>query len=93
MSDAGDWHWRNTMRPARFFAIDSRAALAVILVLVHFRLWTFVLGCLTMIGFWLAERAGYDFDAVLRRGRSFVIGPKRPAVVFGSKRRLKDYGR
>ena len=88
-----DWHWRNTMRPARFFAFDSRAAIAVLLVLLHIRLWTIILAVVTMILFWLAERAGYGFEPVLRRLRCFIIGPKRPGLVFTGRRRMIDYGK
>ena len=94
MSDEwSDYHWRNSMRSARFFMFDARSAVGICLVLVHIRLWTLMLALIIIMIFWLAERAGYEFNAVLRRVRLAIIGPKRPATAFSSSRRLKDYGK
>jgi intracellular multiplication protein IcmT len=93
MSDSNDWHWRNSMRPTRFFAFDSRAVLGVVLVIIHIRLWTIVLACIGILVFWFAERAGYSFDSACRRLRTLIIGPKRPSTAFRSKTRLVDYGK
>ncbi len=35
--EKANWHWRNSMRPARFFNLDARAALPFLLLLVYFR--------------------------------------------------------
>jgi intracellular multiplication protein IcmT len=91
MSD--DWHWRNSMRSARFFAFDSRAAVPILLVLVHIRLWTLILAVITTVAFWMAERAGYGFEPVLRRLRCLIIGPKRPAITPSARRHMIDYGK
>ncbi len=90
---ANDYHWRNSMRTARFFMFDARSVLGIVLVILHIRMWTFMLALAVMTAFWMAERAGYDFNASLRRIRSFIIGPKRPATAWSRGRRLKDYGR
>ncbi len=91
--EASDYHWRNSMRSARFFSFDARSVLGILLVIIHIRLWTLMLA-FSLIGvFWAAERAGYEFNAVLRRVRSLIVGPKRPATAFTSLRKLKDYGR
>ena len=92
MSEIGDWHWRNTMRPVRFFAFDSRAVIGILMVIMHVRTWTFMLALIGISCFFVAERAGYDFDSSLRRIRSYIVGPKRPASMGLSRRRLKDYG-
>ena len=93
VEDQGDYHWRNSMRPTRFFAFDSRAALAILLVIVHIREWTIVLAIVTMAAFWLAERRGYGLEAALRRVRAILLGPRRPATVFSARRTLNDYGK
>ena len=94
MADEGtDFHWRNTMRPTRFFAFDSRAVLPLMLVFVHIRLWTLVLALFTTSVFWMAERAGYGFEPLLRRIRCMIVGPKRPGIVGTKKRHLIDYGK
>ncbi len=89
----GDWHWRNSMRPARFFAVDARASAFLFLFLIHMRLWTFCAACFVMFLFWLLERKGLTFDSALRALRSWVLGTKRPAWLWIRKRKLTDYGR
>ena len=93
MADINDYHWRNSMRPTRFFAFDSRAVLGVVLVIVHIRLWTILLAIAVIIAFWFAERAGYSFDSACRRIRTLLLGPKRPAIAIKANRKLVDYGK
>ncbi len=93
MADINDWHWRNSMRTTRFFAFDSRAALGVLLVIIHLRMWTVLLAVCVVCAFWFAERAGYGLEAACRRIRTLLLGPNRPAVVLKTKRRLIDYGK
>lgn len=94
MSEEGvyTWHWRNSMKPARFFKVDARAAGAWILVLVHFRKWTILLAILFNILFILLERRGLTFSASLRAFRSWIIGEHRPGLVWTSRRKFKDTG-
>ena len=86
------WHWRNTMKPVRFFQFDARAGFFIVLVLVHARLWTFVLMLLVLFIFWLLERKGLSFAAALRALRLWLIGPKRPAWIYTRKRKMIDTG-
>jgi len=88
----GDWHWRNTMKPARFFQFDARASFFIILVLVHARLWTFGLMLAVLGIFYLLERRGLTFSAALRSLRLWIIGNNRPAWVYTKRRKLKDTG-
>lgn len=74
-----DIHWRNTQKPVRFFILDARASLAVLLFLLHMRLWTFVVAILIMMVFWFLERRGLSFAASLRAVRSWIVGHHRPA--------------
>lgn len=85
-------HWRNTARPARFFAIDARACLVVFLFLVHIRMWTLVLMIGVLIAATIMERYGMTLPVMLRRVRVFFVGHKRPALVKAANRRFVDRG-
>lgn len=87
-----DWHWRNTMKPARFFQFDARASLFIVLVLVHARLWTLMTMILVLCIFWMLERKGLSFSAALRSLRLWLIGNERPALVYTSRRKMIDTG-
>ena len=87
-----DIHWRNTQKPARFFFLDARAFLAILLFLVHARLWTFVLAIILMLIFWALERQGLTFESALRALRSWFLGSRRPANSRRAIRRWIDYG-
>jgi len=87
-----DIHWRNTQKPARFFALDARAFVAILVFLLHARLWTFVLALTIMLAFWFLERRGLTFEASLRALRSWILGKKRPANQRRAIRRWIDYG-
>lgn len=86
------WHWRDNMRPARFFMFDARAALLIVLLLVHPRPWTFVLFVLALVLFNVLERFGLTFEAALRRLRSWLCGNDRPGVIWTARRRAIDMG-
>lgn len=86
------WHWRNTMKPVRFFNFDARAGLILVLVLVHFRTWTLTLAITVNVVFYILERKGLTFSAALRALRSWIVGPKRPAFIYSRRRKLLDTG-
>lgn len=87
-----DIHWRNTQKPARFFVLDARAFIAVLIFLLHARLWTFFLTIAIMILFWFLERRGLTFEASLRGFRSWILGRHRPANQRRAIRRWIDFG-
>ncbi len=87
-----DIHWRNTQKPARFFALDARAFIAIVLFLLHARLWTFILALSVMLLFWILERRGLTFEASLRAFRCWTLGRNRPANQRRAFRRWIDYG-
>jgi intracellular multiplication protein IcmT len=87
-----DLHWRNTQKQARFFAVDARAAAAIMLFLVHAKLWTFTLAIVTMLVFWILERRGLTFEASLRSLRVWLLGRRRPAVLRTRHRHWIDFG-
>lgn len=86
------WHWRDNMRPARFFMFDARAALMIVLLLVHPRPWTFMLFILALILFNILERFGLTFESALRRLRAWLCGSERPAIIWTVRRRAIDMG-
>jgi intracellular multiplication protein IcmT len=86
-----NWHWRNSMRPVRFFAMDARAAISFLLLLVYFRWVTFFLAVGSTIIFIALEKRGLTFVAALRNLRSWILGPNRPAWISLRRRRLVDY--
>lgn len=87
-----DIHWRNTQKPARFFAVDARAFVAILLFLLHARLWTFIAALTIMLLFWILERRGLTFESSLRAFRCWSLGRNRPANHRRAVRRWIDYG-
>lgn len=86
-------HWRDTMRPARFFTLDARAGFVVLLALMHLRWWTLLIVAATLALFWWLERRGMPFEAALRGLRAFFAGDARPALRRIKTRHRVDYAR
>lgn len=87
-----NWHWRNSMRPVRFFAFDGRAAMPIPLLLIHARWSTLILTIVTLIIFRFLEQRGLTFPAALRNFRSWLVGVDRPGWVSAQKRKFQDFG-
>ena len=86
-----NWHWRNSMRPVRFFNLDARAVFPLMALLFYARLITLVF-CIAIMGiFWAVERLGLTFPSALRKLRALIVGERRPALVKFRYRRLIDY--
>ena len=92
LEEKANWHWRNTMRPVRFFGLDARAALPFCILLVYFRPISVFLTVVITIVFVQLERQGLVFDAALRAFRSWLLGQRRPAWISLRRRRMVDYG-
>lgn len=91
--DAINWHWRNTMRPVRFFAMDARAAMAFLILLPNMARLSVWIFCLTVTFiFMILEKKGLVFEAALRRLRSWIIGIFRPAWNTIHFRKTIDFG-
>jgi intracellular multiplication protein IcmT len=86
------WHWRNTMRPVRFFNLDARAALPFCVLLVYFRIVTLVLTIVITLIFWFLEKRGLIFSSAMRALRLWIVGDWRPAYMPFRYRRMRDYG-
>jgi len=87
-----NWHWRNSMKPARFFGIDARAAISFLVLLFYFRLVTLVLAIISTLIFVALEKRGLSFPCALRSLRSWLNGQKRPGWMAIRKKKFIDYG-
>lgn len=92
MQEQLNWHWRNSMRTVRFFAFDARAALPLPLLMLHARLWTFLLFLASLLFFGYLERKGLTVPSALRSFRSWITGQNRPGWVRAQRRKFTDYG-
>lgn len=84
-------HWRNTYRPARFFFLDVRAGVVILLSLIHIRFWTLTLDVVVIILAWWVERIGLGFMGAVRATREWFAGKIRPALPPHKVRRQVDY--
>lgn len=87
-----NWHWRNSMRPVRFFGMDARAAIPYCVLLVYFRPITLFLTITSTVVFVSLEKRGLTFPSAMRALRAWFIGQKRPGWISGRRRRFVDYG-
>lgn len=87
-----NWHWRNSMRPIRFFNFDVKAVIPFCILLFYFRISTLVFLVCVLLVFWFLEKRGLTFDAAMRATRLFIFGNFRPALMGFKFRRLRDYG-
>jgi len=100
MGTAGDdtliekqnWHWRNTMRPVRFFNMDARAGVPYFILLVYARPITLIFVLITTVTFKLMEKRGLTFPAALRAFRLWLFGDIRPGWLTMRHRKMKDFG-
>lgn len=87
-----NWHWRNSMRPARFFGMDARAAIPFLILIVYARPITILLAIVFTSLFKHLERKGLTFPAALRAFRSWLVGQARPGFLGVRRRKMVDYG-
>ncbi len=87
-----NWHWRNTMRPVRFFGLDARAAIPFFFLLFHFRVWSLTITIMITIVFIMMERRGLYFTAAIRTFRTWLLGQRRPAWLSVRRKRMIDHG-
>ncbi len=90
--ERANWHWRNSMRPVRFFALDARAAIPFLVLLFHARMVTLILTIVITTVFVLLEQRGLTFPASLRTFRRWLLGQKRPGWISYRRRRMVDFG-
>lgn len=90
--ERANWHWRNSMRPVRFFGLDARAAIPLLILFFYWRWSTFILAILIVMTFVFFENRGLPFDAALRAFRTWLLGQKRPGWLSYSRKKFIDYG-
>ena len=89
--DRGVPPWRDSMRPVRFYLIDARLLVLLVLWLFVPTWWTTVAVVLAVTALRVAEARGYRLHAALRRVRAWSAG-RRPALHAGRERRFVDFG-
>ena len=90
--ERANWHWRNSMRPVRFFGLDVRAGIPFLILLFFFRPVTLALTVISTTLFVMMEKRGLTFDASMRTFRSWFLGQKRSAWLNVRRRRMVDFG-
>ena len=90
--EKANWHWRNSMLPARFFTVDARAAIPFCFLLVYFRWSTLIIAISSTVIFTMIEKRGLTFPSAMRAIRSWLNGQSRPAWIKLRHRRFVDYG-
>jgi intracellular multiplication protein IcmT len=86
-------HWRNTFKSPRFFIVDARISVFLLVFLMHIRLWTFLILVVTAAIFYIVERRGYAFESAIRALRLKIAGPIRPATGNSVNQGAIDYDR
>lgn len=92
LEEKANWHWRNTMRPVRFFGLDARAAIPYMVLLVYARPITLFLAICSTVVFVMLDKRGLSFDSAMRAFRSWLVGQKRPGWLRMRHRRMLDFG-
>lgn len=87
-----NWHWRNSMRPVRFFMLDARASICFLILLVYLRTSTIFLTIIVTIFFHFLEKKGLTFPAALRAMRLWIIGKDRPGLPGALRKKFSDQG-
>jgi intracellular multiplication protein IcmT len=72
-------HWRDSARNVRFFIVDFRATFPLLILILHIRLWTFLVAVVTTVLFSLLERWGFTVAIFLRFLRAYIAGPRKIA--------------
>lgn len=86
-------HWRHSFRYPRFFFLDARVAIIVVVFLLHIRLWTLILMCAIFVAFYWVERFGYDFPSALRALRVQLTSKVRDPLPDDKTRHPVDFER
>ena len=72
-------NWRDSARNVRFWIVDYRASFPLLIMLVHIRLWTFMIAIVCMVFFAGLERYGFTVAVFSRWLRSYIAGPRKIA--------------
>jgi intracellular multiplication protein IcmT len=80
--------WRFTSSPVRFFIVDARALVPLLLFILHIQWWTFYVAIVGVVLFGALEWAGLTAPVAWRTCRRLIVGPVRPCVPAWKKRRF-----
>ena len=83
--------WRDTMRPVRFYLVDARLLVLLVLWLFVPAWWTTAAVVLAVTALRIAEARGYRLHSALRAVRALTAG-RRPALHARRVRRFADFG-
>ncbi len=75
-------HWRDSARTPQFFFIDSTAAFPMVLLILHLRLWTFILAVAATLFFTMLKRFGFSPIIFLRWIRNLLAGNRKLAKAW-----------
>ena len=78
-------HWRDSARPAKFFFLDAYSAVPLVFLLLHIRLWTFILCASVCIFFGLLNKFGFTLPVFGRWLKTFLGGNQRAAHPWFNK--------
>ena len=79
MHDTGA-HWRDSSLTPKFFMIDARVCIPLLLVLMHVRVWTIVLSLIVFVFFALLGRWGVSLPVFLRLVRTTIAGNEKVRI-------------
>ncbi|MEP3670787.1 MAG: IcmT/TraK family protein [Roseibium sp.] len=85
-------YWRETQKPVKFLFVDGRVVVVILLMLMHIKLWTFLLALTTVLVVFLFGRKGISMDSIIRFIRATIVGKKRTARGLDAERTVVDYG-
>lgn len=70
-------HWRDSGRVVKFFKVDGRVAIGLVIWIIHWSWVTFSLAVGLMIFFGILERFDYTLPNAARKLRILLIGKKK----------------
>lgn len=71
-------HWRDAARTPRFYFMDAFSAFPLLFLMLHIKLWTFILTLICTGFFVVLERFKFTIPVFFRWLRSTLAGPFRP---------------
>lgn len=80
--------WRDSGRQVRFFILDGRLTIFVLLFFFHISYVTAVLAVIAMLFFYALEYKGYTIPNAMRAFSVFLSGKKRKGVHWWRKNKL-----
>ncbi len=72
--------WRDSARPVKFFLWDAQTSFPMLLLLIHFRLWTFELTLAITCFFTILNRYGFSIHVFGRWLRSVAAGRRKMSI-------------